>query len=245
MRREHGGTERSGKVLCTRACGCFPPLDLAHALTYSLPLSPSSLLTVLYLHPAHLLACYTLPTHSTDFSQRGTAIGIVVAGYGLSAFVYATISGYISGDDTAAFLLILAVGTFSSLLGSSIFLTPQRMQAAFSPTSHPSPSPFSSPTTTTALQAAEYRSLGEAREHVETAETILDEDGNDVVGDIEENKAYGAASSHGPPRRRSVGKDDDIGGVGLFKSLDYWMMMLVTFCLTGTGECLTSDHRSE
>ena len=73
--------------------------------------------------------------------ERGTAMGIAVAGYGLSAFVHATISGYISGDDTAGFLLILAVGTFTSMLVPASLLTPDRTEAyaplPMSPTSAP------------------------------------------------------------------------------------------------------------
>ena len=68
-------------------------------------------------------------------------MGIAAAAYGLSAFGYATISGYISGDDTAAFLLILAVGTSTSMFIAASLLTPDRTEAyapiPMSPTSAP------------------------------------------------------------------------------------------------------------
>ena len=56
-----------------------------------------------------------------------------MAGYGLSAFVYATISGYISGDNTAAFLLVLAIGTSASFLVAATFMSSPRMQMAYAP----------------------------------------------------------------------------------------------------------------
>lgn len=60
-------------------------------------------------------------------------MGIVVAGYGLSAFLYATISAYVSGENTAAFLLILSIGTFVSLEVAAFVLSPARMESAYAP----------------------------------------------------------------------------------------------------------------
>jgi hypothetical protein len=54
-----------------------------------------------------------------------------VAGYGLSAFLYATISALLIGDNTDLFLLVLATGTFLSLFIAGLMLTKERMSLAY------------------------------------------------------------------------------------------------------------------
>jgi hypothetical protein len=43
--------------------------------------------------------------------QRSTAVGLVVSGFGLSAFFFSTIAHTAFSDDTSAFLAVLALGT--------------------------------------------------------------------------------------------------------------------------------------
>lgn len=49
-------------------------------------------------------------------TQRTTVTGVVVAGYGLSAFVFSAIARAIFPGDTSGFLLTLAVGTASPVV---------------------------------------------------------------------------------------------------------------------------------
>jgi len=136
---------------------------------------------------------------------RGTAMGIVIAGYGLSAFLYATISAYISGDNTSAFLLILAIGTFGSFSITATFLTPHHLATARAPLPM---SPTSRPM---------YRSLSTLSAHTDDDEELEH------------------ATSSSKLEQKSI-RTTDVGGLGLFRQVDYWLLMLVAFCLTGTGE---------
>ena len=43
--------------------------------------------------------------------QRATVVGLVISGFGLSAFLFSTIAHVIFPGDTSEFLLVLAVGT--------------------------------------------------------------------------------------------------------------------------------------
>lgn len=141
-------------------------------------------------------------------SSRGLAFGIVVACYGLSAFFYSSIAGWLVADDTQAFLVILAAGTFISLFGSGLFLTPDRIQDAYAPV----------PTTPSSSQRLyRTRSASTSADEPQAVESPMD----DLEQDIED-KAEG---------RRNT----DLGGISLFKVDDYWALMLLTFCLTGTG----------
>ena len=44
-------------------------------------------------------------------SQRGSTTGLVISGYGLSPFLFTTVSHFFFPDNTSAFLLLLALGT--------------------------------------------------------------------------------------------------------------------------------------
>ena len=43
--------------------------------------------------------------------QRGSTTGLVISGYGLSPFLFTTVSHFFFPDNTSAFLLVLALGT--------------------------------------------------------------------------------------------------------------------------------------
>lgn len=59
---------------------------------------------------AFLAALKTAAINYPD--NRGTATGLPLAGYGLSAFLFSTISELAFSDDTSKFLLVLAIVTF-------------------------------------------------------------------------------------------------------------------------------------
>jgi hypothetical protein len=57
-------------------------------------------------------------------SQRASATGLVVAGFGLSAFFFTTLSNTVLKSTTSTFLLILALGTSSLMLLGFVFVRP-------------------------------------------------------------------------------------------------------------------------
>ena len=60
-------------------------------------------------------------TQANPHSQQASTTGLVVAGFGLSAFFFTTLSNTFSKSTTSMFLLILALGT-SSLMVLGVFL---------------------------------------------------------------------------------------------------------------------------
>lgn len=56
------------------------------------------------------------PTH------RGTATAFPLSGFGLSAFAFTMISGFAFPDNTANYLLMLAIGTFTMVFCGMFFL---------------------------------------------------------------------------------------------------------------------------
>ena len=70
-----------------------------------------------YRDPAHdNLAALNWPNH------RGTATAFPLSAFGLSAFFFSSLSSLAFPDDTALFLLLLAIGTFLMAFLSSFFL---------------------------------------------------------------------------------------------------------------------------
>ena len=55
-------------------------------------------------------------------SHRGTATAFPLSGFGLSAFFFTTLSGVAFPDDTAGYLLMLAIGTVALVLASLPFM---------------------------------------------------------------------------------------------------------------------------
>ena len=54
--------------------------------------------------------------------HRGTARAFPLSGFGLSALLFLTVSGFAFPDDTAGLLLLLAIGTFCMVFTGMIFL---------------------------------------------------------------------------------------------------------------------------
>src|ERR1700733_6611460 len=62
-----------------------------------------------HLQTTHILRISTI--HDRSLHQRSTAVGLVVSGFGLSAFFFSTIAHTAFSDDTSAFLAVLVLGT--------------------------------------------------------------------------------------------------------------------------------------
>lgn len=191
----------------------------------------------------------TFPRFTTNWYSLSS-----VAGYGLSAFLYASISGLIIGDNTELFLLVLAIGTFVSLFGAGVLLTGTRMQTAYSllPGGSP-PEPER-----TLLRRSTSRSTGSTGTVGERDGSIDDEQETELFDESEERgrpRAW-SGSSLLPQRVGAHKKKSSIlvkqagealerakketmlvetGSLGLFKVPDYYLLMLVAFCCTGTG----------
>ena len=59
-----------------------------------------------------------------DLGQRATANGIVISGFGLSAFLFSTIAHTLFPGNTSEFLLVLAIGTALPMILGFFFVHP-------------------------------------------------------------------------------------------------------------------------
>ena len=57
-------------------------------------------------------------------SQRATTVGLVISGFGLSAFLFSTIAHIIFPGNTSEFLVVLAVGTSLPMILGFFFVRP-------------------------------------------------------------------------------------------------------------------------
>lgn len=129
-------------------------------------------------------------------------MGIVVAGYGLSAFLYATISGYIVGDNTTAFLFILALGTSASFAFAGALFTPDRLRT------------YSAIPTEDNLERGSSEMSGLSHNVNDSHEDEYQTEGTKPISNV---------------------MTSDTGGLMLFKHVDYWYLMVIALCTTGTG----------
>ena len=72
-------------------------------------------------HQSNIIVCCNVTNLS---SQRASATGLVMAGFGLSAFFFTTLSNTLLRSTTSKFLLILALGTSCLMLLGVLFVRP-------------------------------------------------------------------------------------------------------------------------
>ena len=66
-----------------------------------------------------------MPRHTiTDVCQRATTTGLVLSGFGLSAFWFSLLANTLFPGDISAFLLILAIGTATPMLIGLLIVKP-------------------------------------------------------------------------------------------------------------------------
>lgn len=58
------------------------------------------------------------------FGQRASTTGLVISGFGLSAFFFSTIAHTVFPGDTSSFLLLLALGTSIPMIVGFFFIRP-------------------------------------------------------------------------------------------------------------------------
>lgn len=81
---------------------------------------------------SHLVLCVLFPcrllrscrVHVTHVRQRATTTGLVLSGFGLSAFLFSLLAHTLFPGDTSAFLLMLAVGTATPMLIGLLIVKP-------------------------------------------------------------------------------------------------------------------------
>ncbi|KAF8629470.1 hypothetical protein AX15_003432 [Amanita polypyramis BW_CC] len=173
-------------------------------------------------------------------SARATTVGLVLAGFGLSAFLFSTISHIYFPGDTSTFLLMLALGTsFPMIMG--IFLV------------RPIPLPPSART-----QASQVPLLDGT---VDAGSPLLggddiegraghddfdaEEGGEEVrrVSDASEVERRHTSNldtyNRSMSRRRALLAGDvaltNVHGRGLAKSRDFWLLFSILSLLSGTG----------
>lgn len=64
------------------------------------------------------------PIISSKLKQRATTTGLVLSGFGLSAFLFSTIAHIFYPGDTSEFLLLLAIGTSLPMVWGFFFVRP-------------------------------------------------------------------------------------------------------------------------
>ena len=72
-------------------------------------------------HQSNVIVCGNVANLS---SQRASATGLVMAGFGLSAFFFTTLSNTLLRSTTSTFLLILALGSSCLMLLGFLFVRP-------------------------------------------------------------------------------------------------------------------------
>lgn len=181
----------------------------------------------------------------SDFStalQRRPAMGIVLAGFGLSGAMYAAVATYVLLGDTGKTLLLLALGPAVAMSLASRYLKP--VLAAVVP---------STKTATTEDSQSLITINGEpAANPVVYSSSVPSSPELSLNTSRDNNIGAGPASLRETVKRRSISMEReslasstaspiiktvaDIGGLSLFSHFDFWMLMVIAFCLTGTGE---------
>ncbi|KAJ3571673.1 hypothetical protein NP233_g3602 [Leucocoprinus birnbaumii] len=145
---------------------------------------------------------------------RATATGIVISGYGLSAFVFSAIAHMLfAAGNTSAFLLLLAIGTSVPMLVGTFLVRIIPLQS-------PGAGERKAATSTSALPVDESR-VG-----------LLEHEDSDV----EFVELDGFSEEHGDfSQKRKYGTSPNIFGAKLWKSYDFWLLFTLLSLLAGTG----------
>lgn len=188
---------------------------------------------------------------------RATATGVVLAGFGLSAFLFSTISHTFFPGNTGDFLFLLAVGCFIPMALGVVLVVPvppakhrphphhteesnwDRIASSSSATGY-----LPIPDQSDAESGAETED--EEAEGGETRKVRTRRDG--TVIELSPSRSAEAGSLTKVVSRVSVAPsapgDDGEGmtGMRLVKEMDFWILAAIVSCLSGTG--LMCESRS-
>ncbi|KAF9460956.1 major facilitator superfamily domain-containing protein [Collybia nuda] len=149
---------------------------------------------------------------------RATTTGIVISGFGLSAFLFSTISNIAFAGNTSSFLLLLSVGTAVPML-LGLFLV--------------RPIPLPPTDAVNALEDATDFSHDEDPENDGDRARLLDNDDLDNA-----HRQQGIAPDSRRLSRRTAlreGLTPNVYGRKLWTSSDFWLIFSILSMLSGTG----------
>ncbi|KAH0586803.1 hypothetical protein H2248_005652 [Termitomyces sp. 'cryptogamus'] len=155
--------------------------------------------------------------------MRATATGIVISGFGLSAFLFSTVSRIYFPDNTSSFLGLLALGTSLPMIAGFFFVRP-----------------ISLPTTPGRSSLEEARGSREDRdeevddEHSGEQSTLLPLSFPSLRTP---SPSPSPSSQLRPPSlpRHPTNTLINIHPPKLFKSIDFWLLFSILSTLAGTG----------
>lgn len=197
---------------------------------------------------AGISAALKATSQSFAKASRGAAMGVVLSGFGLSAFFYSSLGRahlVAAADPTCAFLLTLAIGTGLSMFLGATFVRPPLPAAAASTGQY---EPLASSAQYEALSSDDVRGLSRSRSHSPVPPHPADEYSLHSGIVIREDDDDNALAPERPDalRRRSASpllgaKEDDghaahsagdlnVSGWALLRERDFWAL----FCLLGT-----------
>ncbi|TFY80895.1 hypothetical protein EWM64_g3108 [Hericium alpestre] len=204
---------------------------------------------------AGVTSAINAPAKSFPDISRGTVVGIVISGFGLSAFVFSSISHLLFPGNTSDFLLILALGTSLPMILGFFFVRPI-----------PLPSRSSVYAIESGRGGSEYERVSTSEPHssfnkMNSSSTHLlaePEDGGDEEGDqsssntlvpstnggvqLSPSTSYDVfrarnvtSDSQGSSLPEKTGRIHDISGRALWTAGDFWLLFCTNMLLSGTG----------
>ena len=190
-------------------------------------------------------------------NHRGTATAFPLSAFGLSAFVFSTVSRAAFPANTSHFLLMLAVGTFSMAFLGCFFLRIVRSPTEYSSISSDDEGPLRrksgesiygagrlSSEPGMQLDTSKDSSLGhngaskDSSVHVVAPEVPNDntDERSSLMSDTSTSVSYGRKEDNDkadPPRHNP--HTLDIGGLALLRKVEFWQLFSMLGLLTGIG----------
>ena len=174
-------------------------------------------------HQQNIIVCYNVVNIS---SQRASATGLVMAGFGLSAFFFTTLSNTLLRSTTSTFLLILTIGTSCLMLLGFLFVRPV-----------PIPEQTSSQSLENGEDVQEPALLPALQHHNHSRTPLLNDDSiknryirTDITTDGEYPYSVGVTEA-----TRSVqvsgqkhGTPLNVHGKALLSSFDFWLLFTIS-----------------
>ncbi|KIK95478.1 hypothetical protein PAXRUDRAFT_826958 [Paxillus rubicundulus Ve08.2h10] len=172
-------------------------------------------------------------------TSRATTIGLVISGFGLSAFLFLTIAQVFFPGDTSAFLLVLALGTAIPMLVGLFIVRPVPLPPPSSKTRHD--------TTTEGHNPILIGDAGVFIADPEEAEINAEEtDSAPLLSHEYESSSYhlpetSSAIEMSPPQSPNCGWGEDkdgmpnIHGKQLWLTPDFYLILTIMGICSGTG----------
>jgi len=188
-----------------------------------------------------IMAAMNATAKSWPDSARATTTGLVLSGFGLSAFMFSTIARTFFPGETSTFLLVLAIGTAIPMLIGLVFIRPIPL-----PIQHDSHDPERSRSahpddSHTPLLASLDPELDPHQEvpHSDTLDSIQSAyEVPESTHSLRLTRSRDNTLRDSAPislRSASQATQPNIHGLDLFKSADFWLLFTITILLSGTG----------